>query len=889
MDNPTAPITDDQVAWLRDAGDSEALRALFSDDMWLRERVAQGGYDGYLADLQVAWDRAAADLLRQSEEGEPLPALIDLLRYTLIWSGVCMAANYFAPGLIARAVATGLWSPERAVSAAALSWEPERAFDVYDALLAHGNLSQAHASTVYRLMMLAAEAIEYEGMRAQAFERAAKHADAEAQTVSLLASLAAALKAADRDEYPDRYMLGQLAAELPAALLAQAVEGVRALGNADARAWVLAALARRLPDERKALVDDALAAVPAIVDATAQGLDTVMRANAIMQMADLLEGEQVSRAFEMGLMLEVWLTRAIAPLVDRLDEAQQVRALNVLLTVEDEWGRKDGLLALVRHARGQTQRRALEGLLVIGHGEAREVIRRSMAADVDPALLEAGRLFAEHIADDDQRAWALETIRTALAARDPAPDATTQSGAGVGTDEPSIDEQFAAALKIRWAEDRFPVLERLLPQLSDEQIRIVLEDAHAARGDDHLRDRLIGAIALRCAAEALPALFERAVVTWQMISDCQMLLHWGYEPPDGFMPGAITYVESCLQARLDPFTRIDLRHTLLPHLTGEAKRAHSAEALATALADEYLPGRAEHLSRIYALLDEADQPAALEALYTAVTTAYAEFAPETDAPPAPSAATDDDYYRDGRLRHVYPLLFHLDEARRAPLIEGALKLCLAFEDKRYAASVLGELGRMFDAGQLARVLEAVTGWDDAGARASVIARLRPHLSDDQLVALPDEGAVGSQHEVYRLLELAREAADEERPALLEGALAAAKLVQRLGERRAVFVDLALAGVDEALQTLVESVQYMEPGYQGQFLLSLYPRLADQPDMRATIMRGIVTQLEQIRSGNRQLGFEWFLPWSRIKPLLTPELRAQIPPLLLEIVRDWRWA
>ncbi|MCA9903690.1 MAG: hypothetical protein KC547_07525, partial [Anaerolineae bacterium] len=107
--NMTRPTpTDDSVARLRVAGDYAAIKALFANDGWLRARVAQGGYDGYLADMQIAWDVAAEQLLRQAETGEEPTAALDLMRYTLIWSGIHMAVNYFAPGLIARAVATGL-------------------------------------------------------------------------------------------------------------------------------------------------------------------------------------------------------------------------------------------------------------------------------------------------------------------------------------------------------------------------------------------------------------------------------------------------------------------------------------------------------------------------------------------------------------------------------------------------------------------------------------------------------------------------------------------------------------------------------------------------------------------------------------------------------------
>jgi len=891
---PMPAASADHVVHLHAAGDVEAIRALFAHDAWLRARVAQGGYDGYLADLQIAWDIAAETLLRQSEVGEAPTALLDLLRYTLIWSGIHTAANTFAPGLIARAVATGLWSPERAVSAAALSWEPSRAFDVYDALQTDGKLTDAHRETIYRLMMLAAEAIEYEGMRAQAFERAAKHADPVAQTGSLAASLGAALKAADNDPYPDWYVLARLVRELPDALLDQAAAGVLTLKNSDARAWVLTILARRLPERRKALLDAALDAVPGIVDATAQGMEDVMRSNAIAQMADLLEGEQVTRAFEIGLALEgeagSWIPRAIAPLMDRLDEEQQARALDVVLTVAEGWYRKDGLLALARYARGETRQRALEALLTITHDEARAFIRKALATDSDPALLEATIAFAEQIADAEQRTWALEMLRSVLAARAEAGAETAQDAAAERSAERTIDEQFAEALSIRWDEDRFPVLESLLPELSPDQIRIVLEDAHATRSEDTVRDRLIGKIALRAEGDVLASMFAWGAGTWQMLASCRTLLNWAGEWDEATRGAVLDYVASCLEPRLDPFTRVDLLQLLLPHLSGEVKRARSAEALATALANDYPPGRADQLSRLFNVLDETDQPAALEAL-SADVFSYTEFALEPDSPQHPLYApmSTDDYAVIERLRHTFPLLNHLEGERQAHLLARVLDLTLSLQHKGYAASILAPIVPLLDADQRAATLAVVLAWDDEQAGASGLAVLRPHLTEDQVAALPEVVAVGRIGEVNRLLALARNATDAERPALLDQALAAGKQVRALGERRAAFVDLALAGVDEALEMLLESAEYMEPEDRGAFLLSLYPRLADQDETRALIWRGAITRLAQIRSGGLDSVLNWYPPWSHFEPLLTPEMRAQIPALLLEIARDWRWA
>ncbi|MCA9905822.1 MAG: hypothetical protein KC547_18325, partial [Anaerolineae bacterium] len=674
-------------------------------------------------------------------------------------------------------------------------------------------------------------------------------------------------------------------------LLDRAVAGTRALHNHNARAWVLTMLARRLPERRKALLDAALDAVPGIVDATAQGMEDVMRSNAIAQMADLLDGEQVTRAFEIGLTLvdegRNWLPRAVAPLVDRLDEAQRARALDAVLLVEDDWGRKDGLLALVRHAQGETQQRAFQALLMIRHGEAREVIRQALAAIIDPALSESGGAFAAQIDDAEQKAWALDVLRT-LPAADAAP-----AGVAADTNTASVDEQLAKALNIRWEEDRFPVLERLLSQLSPEQIRIVLEDAHASVSDAGTRDWLIGEIAAYADGEVLAALFERAVTPWQMLADCSVILNWAGKLGEPFSAEAMAYVESRLTPRLQSSTRILLLKRLLPHLTGAAKHStRSAEALATALTNDYPPGRARDLIDVIDVLDEADRAAAFEALYASVMS-YPEFAPSPDAAQYPLAANNEDQKIE-RVQHASALLNPIQDERRVHLVARIVDLTLTLNNRVWVVSFLKQVAALLDSDQLARALTTVNAWDDSDERAAALRALRPYLSKAQVSDLPPDPAedVGSYREFRRRLDLARNANTDERPELLEQALAAGKQLQKLGERRSAFIHLAQAGVPEALDTLMESVSHMEEDSRWQILLQLYPLLSDQADVRRMIWRGIITQFEQMRSGSREFVFDWdhwYQPWTQLQSLMTAELHARIGLLVLEIVRDWRWA
>ena len=89
--------------------------------------------DGYLADLDVAWSDAAAHAPDNEER------LADCVRYALIRSSVhSIAANYI-PAIVARAVETGLWPAERALTVARRVASAEARAAMFIALLKDGH------------------------------------------------------------------------------------------------------------------------------------------------------------------------------------------------------------------------------------------------------------------------------------------------------------------------------------------------------------------------------------------------------------------------------------------------------------------------------------------------------------------------------------------------------------------------------------------------------------------------------------------------------------------------------------------------------------------------------------------------------------------------------
>src|SRR5262245_55794308 len=73
-------LYDHLVAHLQAEGAGGEIRRLFADDQWLRVRVDQGGYTGYLADLTVARELAAAEASGQLASGMAPIAVAELLR-----------------------------------------------------------------------------------------------------------------------------------------------------------------------------------------------------------------------------------------------------------------------------------------------------------------------------------------------------------------------------------------------------------------------------------------------------------------------------------------------------------------------------------------------------------------------------------------------------------------------------------------------------------------------------------------------------------------------------------------------------------------------------------------------------------------------------------------
>lgn len=111
------------VRHLSEADHYPRLRALFDNHDWMHVRFEGDGYvyNGYIEDLALAWEKHAhLAALQQIDTGDEPKALVECLRYALIRTSINARAKNFVPELVARAVQTGLWSPQRALNIAAI-------------------------------------------------------------------------------------------------------------------------------------------------------------------------------------------------------------------------------------------------------------------------------------------------------------------------------------------------------------------------------------------------------------------------------------------------------------------------------------------------------------------------------------------------------------------------------------------------------------------------------------------------------------------------------------------------------------------------------------------------------------------------------------------------
>ena len=433
-----------------DKGAAAELRALFTTDAWFHIRVPADDYryDGYLADLAGAWRRAQDQANTQIAAGEPQDAVAESMHYAVIQTTINALATSYEPSLIARTVETGAWSPERGLSILRRVVDAERQAKMAVALLATGRLEGIQRTTVERLGLTAARAIEGEWSRAEVLAALAPHLESEARKQALAEGLVAARAIEDErwraevlaalaphlegearkqalaeglaaaraieDERRRAQILVALAPHLEGDLLAEGLAAARAIDDEDCRAEVLAALAPHLGGD---LLAEGLAAARAIEDGW-------QRAEALAALAPHLEGDLLAEGLAAARTIE-WAQReakALAVLAPHLESGARkqvlVEGLAAARTIEDERWRAQAFTALAPHLEGEARKQALaEGLAAaraIEWGSLRAQALGALAPHLEgearKQALAEGLAAARAIDDGWWRAYALAVL-----------------------------------------------------------------------------------------------------------------------------------------------------------------------------------------------------------------------------------------------------------------------------------------------------------------------------------------------------------------------------------------------------------------------------------------------------------------------------------------------
>jgi hypothetical protein len=278
----------------------DRLRALFNDDGWLQIRFEYSGfvYSSYLADLSLAWEGFAHQrTYAEADRGDEPVSIVDVARFALIRTSLNSVGSNIPPQIAARAVETGLWSAERALSLAERIPGAVQRAELFVKLLAQNKLIDAQRD---RARNRALDAVgEFGGNDDRANTLAAlvphltpvfadravalalgAHKDARSRSLAAVVPLLAGetrraliteavelahSSSSQQSTWHD--VAAALDANLDGDLIALAVERVRKAVSSSTRASALAALSCRLPEAvRGPIAEEAVAALRQIPD-----------------------------------------------------------------------------------------------------------------------------------------------------------------------------------------------------------------------------------------------------------------------------------------------------------------------------------------------------------------------------------------------------------------------------------------------------------------------------------------------------------------------------------------------------------------------------------------------------------------------------------------------
>jgi hypothetical protein len=847
------------LADINDPSAEAALAGLFADDRWMRARVENSNhtYDGFVADLNLYWRHCRERGLRDIDQ-DSTAALATCVRCILLYTNVnSLSANY--PGaLVLRAVETGAWTVERALSLTARVPDLQRKAGLCVQLLSLADLTSDQRSRLQQWGLAAAQAISEEGERAQAIAAFAPHLDGVQREQALALGLAA-VHARGWYRWNRAEVLAALADNLSGELLTQGLASIQAISDEPARAEWLTALAPRLDDvQREQALAQELAAAQAIGDKLA-------RAKVLAALAPHLSGAQREQAFAQGLAAAQAIehgwdsvqSEALAALAPHLSGELLVQGVVAAKAIGDHSPRAKALAALAPRLSGAQRQDVLaEGIAAVQaelHGWSRGEALAALAPHLSGELLAQGLATAQAGTHHAARACALAALAPRLS--------DVQR-------EQALTQGLAAAQAELYGGNRDLALAALAPHLSGELLAQGLAAAQAI-GDEVPLAHALATLAPHLSGELLVHGLTRGLTTAQAIFN-------GWNRAEALAAFAPYLSGELLAQGLEAAQAI----------SDESSRARALAALAPRLSDAQ---REQALAQVLAaILDDKDEFLRALALTALAPGLSGELLVQGLAA---VLAISDGGSRGRALAALAPGL-------SGELVVQGLAAAQVIGDAKGRAKALAALAPRLSGTEqqqvLAQVLTAAQADYDEWTRAQALAALAPHLTGELLaqgLAVAQNISDGRNR---------AEAVTAFMPylggALLARGLAAVQEIGDAADRARALAALALrlsgAQQQQALTQGLEAALAIGDGWdRARALADFVAPLSALQQRQALqeIRRAIVNHLDALRDSERWKVLRLFSRPSLFTPpfLDTPTL-ALIAGHILEICWKWRW-
>jgi hypothetical protein len=851
--------------------------------------IAELTFDDYLAALTTAWDLAHQKAIQQIEADEAPTAIIDCIRYALIATSLNNVAESYVPELVARAVETGLWTPERALSIAAHISDEQRRAAMYGSLLATGKLDATQITFVKTSALNAAQSIPDEWSRAFALEHLAGQIQDEQQDEAQEAALGSALQSADGDFGGNTHTLWSLIKKLDGVLLENARQRVPQLKNAEARAWALSALAKRFSGEiRQQLLADGL-------DSAIEISDELNRANALSQLANQLDGSLVSRGLEAVLAMQDgrWRPRAVEGLLDKLDQEQLEQLLDNMLITDEEWGRANVILTIATRSSGKLRKRALIAAFELETREAPMAIMLHLGGSVNSGLLQDAIVAAQEISNEEIRAKRLSWLKRIEENQKAVLDI---SGAEDIQENEVTERELESTLRTDDEEDRSRWFSQLVPRLPKHLLSRAVEGAKAIE-DKISRDFALAALAKRLSGDLLTEALEVSFSVEEKSTRSSILQKIAHQMNNAQKEVALNYALETVRSIRTDWQRIDSLVGLLGDLEGQQKAEVVKQALETA---QSLKNREFGARMLACIVRDVEGQQRTEVLTMALE-AVQTYRDTSEIMHDIGASSYNHYFDEntqksmatwGRIRILAIIIGYLDEPQKTAVLTQSMESIFAIPSEEWRLSALREIARYLEGERLEQAFESILTSSNIPQAVEALVELVNKLSDEQLaramdfILKIDEPIRRGRALLVIRKQLNGEPKNEILTQVFQIALEAKDDTFRLGLLKGLAAQGFVKAVDHGVE--IASSLTDEPE-RTRGLISFLPYVEDQTPFLRQIRLGIFTQLRTFKNAKRESLF-WYLFDEELfgSPVVPADIMSGIADQVIEVCRDWRW-